>query len=91
MQVVHTSNVSIFRSSEATGYAYLPEVCPMSFIALAAESHPPLVETHEGLRLTEPSVAILKEGIRTLFAAAQSKRHNALVLSALGLPTLRSR
>ena len=85
LQVVYTSNVNVFRSSQATGYQYLPEVYRLSFVAAAAENGPRLVPTKGGYRLNSSAASALFDKIATLLSAAQQNEHDAVVLSALGM------
>jgi uncharacterized protein (TIGR02452 family) len=89
-KVVYTSNVNVFRSSQATGYQYLPEVYRLSFVAAAAENGPRLVPTKGGYRLNSSAASALFDKIATLLSAAQQNEHDAVVLSALGCGAFRN-
>ena len=84
--MVYTSNVNIFRSSEATGYRYLSRVYRMSFLAAAAEKRPRCLQQNGQYRLNPDSERSLLGKIATVLCVAQRHNHDAVVLSALGMP-----
>ena len=59
----YSTNVIVFRSSQATGYQFLEKPFKTSFIAVAAHHHPPLTKDDQ---LREDFANSTKEKIRTI-------------------------
>lgn len=83
---IYSPNIAVFRSSEATGYAFLETPFLLSFIACAALRHPHLIYLKEKkeYRMTEEAEEQMLTKIRTIFAVAALHGHDSLVLSAFG-------
>lgn len=77
-QSVYSPNVSVIKDPD---FLYYPEVKHLSFIACPGLRHPPL--TKEG-DLRDEDEKLLSEKIETIFQVAYEKRHDCLVLGALG-------
>ncbi|CAF1329146.1 unnamed protein product [Didymodactylos carnosus] len=91
---VYSPAVTVFRSSEITGYKLLKQPYLMSFIAVAAYVHPKLVkvytdnadynESNYHLELDAIMTEKTKEKIRTILSLALLHNHDSIVLSAFG-------
>lgn len=85
---VYSTNVLVFRASEAKGYAFLPEPVPFSFLAVAAYPNPKLTPNKQELI---PEVAEkAKRKLRNMLAVALIHGHDSLVLSAWGCGAFRN-
>ena len=85
---IYSTNVQIFRASEAEGYAFLPEPVPMSLLALSAYPSPKL--TSDKQQLVPPVAEAMKKKIRIMLTAGLCYGHDSLVLSALGCGAFRN-
>jgi len=81
---IYTPDVQVFRSSEATGYALLPEPFVVSCVAVAGLKKPKLVMQKGEYRLKPKDALTTMEKIRTILRVAVLYDHRHLVLSALG-------
>ena len=85
---IYSTNVQIFRASEAKGYAFLAEPVAMSFLAVSAYPSPKL--TGDKRKLIPEIAEKTKRKIRIMLAAGLSHGHDSLVLSALGCGAFRN-
>lgn len=76
---VYTPDVTVFRASEHKGYALLDEWYKMAFIAVAGINRRGIIGD-----LTNQEIARTKNKIRTIFRIGLKKKHDSLVLGALG-------
>jgi len=81
---IYTQNVTIFRSSENSGYALLDAPFQVSVVSVPALNRPELEEVNEQYRIVRDLIEPTKEKIRTILRIAGKHEHNALVLSAFG-------
>ena len=81
---IYSAGVTVFRSSEATGYNLLNEPYTLDFIAVAAIYNPPLVKVENKLYLDKTCVEDAKTRLRTILKIAIAQNHTTLVLSAIG-------
>ncbi|KXJ29933.1 hypothetical protein AC249_AIPGENE3144 [Exaiptasia diaphana] len=87
---VYSTNVQVFRASEAKGYAFLPEPVGMSFLAIAAYPSPKCQGPKGSERLVSEVVEKVKKKIRLMFAVGLDQGHDSLVLSAWGCGAFRN-
>lgn len=78
---VYSQGVTVFRNTEAHGYALLDEPCQMNFIAVAACN---LRYDERGERLPDYLIEITRNKIRTIFRIAAANNQTRLVLGAFG-------
>lgn len=81
---IYSPQITVFRSSERTGYYLLDNPFCVDMISVAAISNPPLDRSGETLRFKDHVLEPSKEKIRTIFRIGMMHRHDALVLSAFG-------
>lgn len=87
---VYSTNVQVFRASEAQGYAYLPEPVGLSFLAIAAYPRPKC-QGSKGSERIVPEVAYkVKKKMRLMLAVGLDQGHDSLVLSAWGCGAFQS-
>ncbi|RUP16545.1 hypothetical protein BC936DRAFT_139523, partial [Jimgerdemannia flammicorona] len=77
---IYTPDVTIFRDSEDSGYAFRRTPFTMDFIAVAAYRKPKL----QNNCLSAEDAAKTRRKIEAIFAIALHKGHDSLLLSALG-------
>lgn len=81
---VHSTNVQVFRASEAQGYAFLPKPIGMSFLASAAYPNPNCEGPNGRQRIVPQVVEKVKKKMRLMLAVGLDQGHDSLVLSAWG-------
>ncbi len=81
---IYSPSVTVFRSSESTGYNLLHEPFEIDFIAVAAIYNPPLVKKENQLYLDDICLEDVKIRLRTILKIAIVQNHTTLVLSAIG-------
>jgi uncharacterized protein (TIGR02452 family) len=81
---IYSQNVTVFRSSENSGYALLDAPFQVSVVSVAAINRPELTESGGQLRIAQHLIEPAKEKMRTILRIAGKYNHNALVLSAFG-------
>ena len=81
---IYSHNVTIFRSSENSGYTLLDAPFWVSVVSVAALNRPDLIEVDGQLRIAQHLIEPTKEKMRTILRIAGKYNHNALVLSAFG-------
>lgn len=84
---IYTKNATVFRDTEANGYALLEEPVLMSFISVPGMNRPEL--NSEGM-IVDSLVEPIKNKIRTIFRIGLENGHDALVLGALGCGAFRN-
>jgi uncharacterized protein (TIGR02452 family) len=77
---IYSSNVTIFRSSQETGYRFLSLPKKLSIISIGAINK----QRASNPLLTEEEIEITKNRIRTIFRIAIINGHNILILGAWG-------
>eukprot|EP01006_Ploeotia_vitrea_P014003 TRINITY_DN369_c0_g1_i1.p2 TRINITY_DN369_c0_g1~~TRINITY_DN369_c0_g1_i1.p2 ORF type:complete len:402 (+),score=45.38 TRINITY_DN369_c0_g1_i1:29-1234(+) len=83
--VIYSSNVVVFRGSEAKGYPLMEAPRLVGFIACAAMSRPTtFTDKNKRLRLVDRIADELYGRILTMLTVCSSFGHDSLVLSALG-------
>jgi predicted NUDIX family NTP pyrophosphohydrolase len=78
---IYSPGVLCFRSSEATGYEFLPSPLPLSFVAVAAIDRPTL---NDGGRLKPSDASKTKRKIAAALSIGLEHGHDCIVLSAFG-------
>ena len=81
---IYTENATVFRSSEKNGYCLLNKTFKMSFVTVAALSHPQLIKKDNLFYLIDELIEPTKEKIRTILRIAGKYKHDSLVLGAFG-------
>eukprot|EP01114_Cavostelium_apophysatum_P004608 TRINITY_DN1492_c1_g1_i2.p1 TRINITY_DN1492_c1_g1~~TRINITY_DN1492_c1_g1_i2.p1 ORF type:complete len:353 (-),score=67.85 TRINITY_DN1492_c1_g1_i2:155-1213(-) len=82
---IYSPDVLVFRSSEATGYEFLPSCVKLAFIAVAAYARPRLVKgARNEQELTSNMADGTKRKIKTILNIALANGHDSVVLSAFG-------
>lgn len=81
---IYSAGITVFRSSEATGYRLLDEPYILDFIAVAAINNPPLVKIENKYYLHKSCIEDAKTRLRTILKIAIAQNHTTLVLSAIG-------
>jgi uncharacterized protein (TIGR02452 family) len=81
LMAIYSPSVTVFRESEAKGYAFSDEHRTVAFIAAAALRRPKLTVTNE---LTVIDYKITKDKIRQVLRVAHHHEHDSIVLSAWG-------
>ena len=81
---IYSCDVTIFRSSESSGYALLDTPFKTSIVSVAAINRPDLEDIKGQLRIVNNLIEPTKEKMRTILRIAGKHNHNALVLSAFG-------
>jgi len=81
---IYSQNITVFRSSENSGYALLDTPFQVSVVSVPAINRPELLKTNEYLRIVEHLIEPTKEKMRTILRIAGKYEHKALVLSAFG-------
>jgi uncharacterized protein (TIGR02452 family) len=87
---IYSPPTAVFRSSEATGYAFLPEPYPVAFLTVPAISRPALVERDGQLWLADAVAEATRRKIRAILRIAARQGHVDLVLSAFGCGAFRN-
>jgi uncharacterized protein (TIGR02452 family) len=80
-EIIYSSNVSIIRSSESSGWRYIQTPIKMSFIACPGIYNPIL--TNDG-NFTKEDYIILKHKIKHILYVAYTYGHDNIILGALG-------
>ena len=81
---IYSPDVTVFRSSESSGYALLDAPFKTSIVSVAAINRPELQKVDGQLRIAQDLVEPTKEKMRTILRIAAKYGHTALVLSAFG-------
>jgi uncharacterized protein (TIGR02452 family) len=81
---IYSPGASVFRSSEATGYAFLAEPIRVAFVTVPAINQPDLTRRQGRAVLTEPMAAATLRKIRAILRISAAHGHTELVLSAFG-------
>ena len=81
---IYSGDVTVFRSSENSGYALLDTPFHTSIVSVPALNRPELTEIDGQLRIAQHLIEPAKEKIRTILRIAGKHNHDALVLSAFG-------
>ena len=81
---IYSQNVTVFRSSENTGYALLDSPFQVSIVSVPALNRPELEEVGGQYRIVRDLIEPTKDRMRTILLIAGKYGHNALVLSAFG-------
>lgn len=81
---IYSPHVTVFRSSENSGYALLDSPFRVSVVSVPALNRPELTEVNGRLRIARHLIEPAKEKMRTILRIAGKHNHDALVLSAFG-------
>ena len=81
---IYSSGVTIFRSSESSGYALLDLPFQTAIVSVAAINRPELEKMNGQLCIAKHLIEPTKEKMRTILRIAGKYNHNAIVLSAFG-------
>ena len=81
---IYTENVTVFRGAEKNGYCLLNKPFKMSFVTVAALTHPELIKKNDQYYLIDELIEPAKEKIRTILRIAGKYKHDSLVLGAFG-------
>ncbi len=81
---IYSENVTVFRSSENTGYSLLNQPYIVSIVSVAAVNRPEIIKKGKEYWLTEKYASLTKEKIRTILRISAMNSHDSVVLSAFG-------
>lgn len=87
---VYSTDITVFRSSEATGYDLLDNVYKLSFVTVPAISRPELNLVNGKNRIVDYLAEVTKVKIRAILNIALVNNHDSIVLSALGCGAFRN-
>ena len=88
---IYSPGVTIFRSSEATGYYLLSQPYPLDIISVAAINRPSLVASKTGGgRIAEEMLEPIRVKIRAILRIGRYHQNDSLVLSAFGCGAYRT-
>ena len=87
---IYSPPAKVFRSSEATGYAFLDQPYSAAFLTVPAISRPRLVGQGDALLLSRQMADATRVKIRAIFRIAAAHDHSDLVLSAFGCGAFRN-
>jgi len=82
----YTPNVTVFRASEAQGYAFLDKPRQVAFMGVHAIKDPDL----EGTALSEGALVVTRNKIRAMCMMASEHGHDCLILGAFGCGAYRN-
>ncbi|MEH0156690.1 TIGR02452 family protein [Limibacter armeniacum] len=81
---IYSPGVTVFRSSEETGYGLLDTPYQVSVVTVPAINRPALIKQGSHYLLRPDFIAPTKQKIRTVLRIAAKHGHDSLVLSAFG-------
>ncbi len=81
---IYSEYVTVFRSSENTGYSLLNQPYIVSIVSVAAVNRPEIIKKDKEYWLTEEYANLTKEKIRTILRISAMNGHDSIVLSAFG-------
>ncbi len=87
---IYSPKATVFRSSEVTGYAFLPRPYQVSFVTIPAVSHPETVSRDGRHWLSEGAASANRRKIRAILRVAAHHNYDCLVLSAFGCGAFRN-
>lgn len=87
---VYSTDITVFRSSEATGYDLLDNVYKLSFVTVPAISRPELNLVNGKYKISDYLAEVTKVKIRAILNIALVNNHDSIVLSALGCGAFRN-
>lgn len=87
---IFAAGVTVFRSTEDTGYAFLPQPYRVDVVTVPAISRPDLIERDGRLRLPDDLAAATLVKIRAILRIAAHHGATDLVLSAFGCGAFRN-
>eukprot|EP00164_Ancoracysta_twista_P004920 GFYU01006689.1.p1 GENE.GFYU01006689.1~~GFYU01006689.1.p1 ORF type:complete len:388 (-),score=54.88 GFYU01006689.1:331-1494(-) len=87
---LYSPDVCVFRSSEDSGYAFLPEPRYMSVVSVAAYSNPDLEKKNGQWKLSGRIVGHTKKKIQAILSICLENGHHDITLSALGCGAYRN-
>jgi len=87
---IYSPGVTVFRSTEASGYAFLRQPCRVNVVTVPAINAPELLERDGRCWLTDEMARATAVKIRAILRIAAHHRQTALVLSAFGCGAFRN-
>jgi uncharacterized protein (TIGR02452 family) len=87
---IYSPSVTVFRSSEMTGYYLLDKPFEMDIITVAAIANPSLEKVEGRLQLTRDWIEPAREKIRAIFRLGAMHGNDCLVLGAFGCGAFRN-
>jgi uncharacterized protein (TIGR02452 family) len=81
---IYSKDVTIFRSSEKNGYAFLNRPFKVSIVSVPAINRPPLERIGKEYYIAQELIEPSKEKIRTILRISAAFNHDCLILSAFG-------
>ena len=88
---IYSPGVLCLRSNEASGYAFMAQPEPFSFIAAAAINRPRLLQVSQGkMRLEPQDASKTKRKLAAVLSIGLDHGHDSIVLSAFGCGAFRN-
>lgn len=87
---IYSPKVTVFRSSEGTGYSLLRQPYALDIVSVAAVNRPAISEVNGQARIAEEFLEPVRVKIRAVLRIAQKHENDSLILSALGCGAYRT-
>ncbi|MGB3453285.1 MAG: TIGR02452 family protein [Moheibacter sp.] len=81
---IYSRGITVFRSSETSGYSFLEKPYKMNFVSVPAINGPKLIKKDDIYFIDDQLIDPTKEKIRTILRIGKTDENDAIVLSAFG-------